>query len=114
MSDTPNNLQEQFKIHADILAKFFSGLSHPIRYRIVATLAQKEMTVNEIVGELGCSQSQISNHLACLKWCGYVNSRQEGRSVYYQVTDKRILDILELAKRVVSDNAEHISSCTRM
>lgn len=101
-------------VQADLLAKFFSGLAHPIRYRLVAALAEKERSVGELVRLLGCPQSQISNHLACLKWCGYVTSRQEGRHVYYQVTDGRILEILRLAQAIVADNAEHIRSCTRM
>lgn len=105
---------EPYKVHADLVAKFFRGLSHPIRYRIVAALATGERTVNELAQTLGCSQSQISNHLACLRWCGYVSSRQERRYVYYQVTDKRILDILKLARSVITENAERISSCTRM
>lgn len=102
------------QVQADLLAKFFSGLAHPIRYRLVAALTEKERSVNELVQLLGCSQSQVSNHLACLKWCGYVTSRQEGKYVYYQVTDGRILEILRLAQSIVADNAEHISSCTRM
>ncbi len=108
-----SNLEEKI-IHANIMAKFFSGLSNPVRYRIVATLANKDMTVNELVNELGYSQSQISNHLACLKWCGYVSSLQEGRYVRYRVTDKRLTTILKLAQEVVVENSEHISSCTRM
>ncbi|MHB1128369.1 MAG: ArsR/SmtB family transcription factor [Bacillota bacterium] len=110
---TPSS-QEPDKLHADLLAKFFSGLSHPVRYRLVAALAEKESSVSELVQLLGCSQSQVSNHLACLKWCGYVTYRQEGKHVYYQVTDKRILEILKLAQSLVADNAEHINSCTRM
>jgi DNA-binding transcriptional ArsR family regulator len=105
---------EIIKTHADIMAKFFSGLSNPVRYRIVEALANKDMTVNEFVSELGYSQSQVSNHLACLKWCGYVGSRQEGRHVHYRVTDKRVATILKLAQEVVADNSEHISSCTKM
>ncbi len=100
--------------HADLMARFFSGLSHHIRYRLVASLTAGERTVNELAENLGCSQSQISNHLACLRWCGYVRSRQEGRYVYYKVTDKRILEILKLAQSVVAENAEQISTCTRM
>lgn len=110
---TPASPEPQ-KLHADLLSKFFSGLAHPVRYRIVAALTEEERSVNELVQLLDCSQSQVSNHLACLKWCGYVTYRQEGKHIYYQVTDKRILEILKLAQSIVADNAEHISSCTRM
>lgn len=75
---------------------------------------EDEKTVTELVNTLGASQSQISNHLACLKWCGYVSSRQEGKFTYYSITDHRIREIIRLAKMVVADNASHISRCTRM
>lgn len=101
-------------LRADIIAKFFSGFSNSVRYRVIEALCDKELTVTELVNLLGCSQSQVSNHLNCLKWCGFVSNRQEGRNIYYHVTDKRINEILMLAKSVVSDNSAQISSCTRM
>ncbi len=101
-------------IQSELYAKFFQGLSNPVRYRIVELLLDGEKSVGELVNTLGASQSQISNHLACLKWCGYVSSRQDGKYVYYQITDKRVSQIMELARQVVADNAAHINSCTRM
>lgn len=59
-------------------------------------------------------QSQISNQLACLKWCGFVTSRQEGKFIYYQITDVRVREIIHLVRQIVADNAEQINSCTRM
>lgn len=110
MQDT----QKQQLLKSEIIAKFFTGFSNPTRYRVVEALANNEMTVSVLVNQLGCSQSQISNHLNCLKWCGFVTSRQEGRHVYYQVTDKRIHEILSLAKLIVSENSAQISTCTKM
>lgn len=85
-----------------------------MRFKIMEELIENEKTVSELVSALNASQSQISNHLACLKWCGYVSSRQEGKYVFYQVTDQRVKSIIDTAKEVVKDNAEHINSCTRM
>ena len=85
-----------------------------MRFKIIEELIENEKTVSELVSALNASQSQISNHLACLKWCGYVSSRQDGKYVFYQVTDQRVKSIIDTAKEVVKDNAEHISSCTRM
>ncbi|MBS4030514.1 MAG: helix-turn-helix transcriptional regulator [Clostridiales bacterium] len=107
-------VKQQQLMKAEIIAKFFSGFSNPVRYRVIEALCEKEMTVNELVSQLECSQSQISNHLNCLRWCGFVSNRQEGRHVYYQVTNHRIHEILILAKSVVSENSAQISSCTRM
>lgn len=106
--------EEQKNIRTNLYAKFFSGLANPMRFRIIEELIENEKTVSELVSALNASQSQISNHLACLRWCGYVSSRQDGKYVFYQVTDQRVKSIIDTAKEVVKDNAEHISSCTRM
>lgn len=98
----------------DLYAKFFHGLSNPTRYAIIEYLLAREYNVGELVDLLKVSQGQVSNQLACLKWCGYVSSRQEGKHVFYRICDERIRTILTLGKQVVSDNAAHINACTRM
>ena len=99
---------------AALYAKFFHGLSHPVRLQILLLLLEGEKNVGELMQLLGLKQAHISNHLACLKWCGFVSSRQEGRNVYYQVTDPRVGQIVQLGAAVVADNAAHIAACTRM
>lgn len=101
-------------IQSELYAKFFSGFANPTRYKIIELLMESEKTVSEIVEALGASQSQISNHLACLKWCGFVSSRQDGRFVYYMITDLRVREIISLTRSIVADNFEQISNCTRM
>lgn len=97
-----------------VFAKFFHGLAHPVRLRIVTLLVDGEKNVGELTRILGLRQAHVSNHLACLKWCGFVTTRQEGRSVYYGVVDPRIREIVALGQGVVRDNAAHIAACTRM
>ncbi|MDA8218128.1 MAG: metalloregulator ArsR/SmtB family transcription factor [Dehalococcoidales bacterium] len=96
---------------ADLDARFFQGLSDPTRVRILEHLVHGEKCVGEIVEELGIPQSSVSTHLGCLRWCGYVSSRKEGRNVYYQMTDGRVLEILRLARAMIADNAQAILSC---
>jgi DNA-binding transcriptional ArsR family regulator len=102
------------EISSEIYAKFFHGLSNPTRFKIVLSLLEKEKNVGDLVEELQVKQSQVSNQLACLKWCGYVDTRQDGKFVYYQIKDERIKQILKLAAEVVGDNAARINDCTRM
>ena len=97
-----------------VTAKFFHGLSDLTRLRIVELLLDGEKNVSELVAALGQPQSQVSNHLACLRWCGYVDSRREGKFVYYRVSDPRVRQLLELARGVIADNAAAILSCTRI
>ena len=97
-----------------VTAKFFHGLSDLTRLRIVEILLDGEQNVSELVGLLGQPQSRVSNHLACLRWCGYVDSRREGKFVYYRVSDPRVRQLLDMARGVIADHAAAILSCTRM
>lgn len=97
-----------------VTAKFFHGLSDLTRLRIVELLLDGEKNVSELMTALGQPQSRVSNHLACLRWCGYVDSRREGKFVYYRVADPRVRQLLELARGVITGNAAAILSCTRI
>lgn len=92
-------------------AHFIHGLSNKTRLTILELLKLKEMTVNEIVEKSKISQSSISQHLACLKGCGLVISRQEGKFVYYQIKNDQILALLQLIDSVVEDTEEDIACC---
>lgn len=98
----------------EILVKFFKGLGDSTRLRIVQTLLEKERNVSELLKLIGAPQSNISNHLACLKWCGYISSRKEGTSIYYQITDERVKKIVALAREIIADHAENLYACTRI
>jgi len=95
----------------DLVARYFRALSDPTRLRILELVQHEELSVGELVERTGAAQPQISNHLACLRWCGFVASRREGRAVLNSVADKRVVQLLELAKALLEDNAEHVASC---
>jgi DNA-binding transcriptional ArsR family regulator len=94
-----------------VIAKFFRGLGDPTRVRILTLLAERERTVGELVIELGSLQGRVSSHLACLRWCGMVESRREGRSAYYRLADQRVRQILDLALGFVDDQGQQIELC---
>ncbi len=98
----------------EVLMKFFKGLGESTRLRIVEALLEKERNVSELLGLIGVPQSNISNHLACLKWCGYITSRKEGTSIFYRITDERVRKIVNLAREIIADNAEQLYTCTRI
>lgn len=96
----------------DLVAKYFRGLGDVTRVRILGLLeAQGEMSVSELVGAVGQAQSKVSNHLACLRWCGFVAAQREGRTVRYRVADQRVAQLLALARALLADNAEHVAAC---
>jgi DNA-binding transcriptional ArsR family regulator len=99
----------------DLVAKYFRGLGDPIRLRILELLqSDGELSVGELVDRLALSQPKVSNHLACLRWCGFIEARREGRTVYNRIADARVATMLELAQSLLGDNAEHVAACCRI
>ncbi|MDP9384488.1 MAG: metalloregulator ArsR/SmtB family transcription factor [Actinomycetota bacterium] len=95
-----------------LLAKYFQVLSDATRLRVLELLRDRgELSVSELVAALGQSQSKVSNHLACLRWCGFVHTRREHPSVLYRVADERVLEVLALGRALLADNVEHVSAC---
>jgi DNA-binding transcriptional ArsR family regulator len=66
-----------------------------------------------LVATTGLSQSNASNHLACLRDCGLVVTAQHGRFVQYQLSDLRIETLMSLADEVLADVARGVYECTR-
>jgi DNA-binding transcriptional ArsR family regulator len=98
----------------ELVAKYLRVLSDPIRLRIVELIADGERSVGALVDELGVAQPKVSNHLACLRWCGFVETRREHRTVYYRLADSRVREIVELARGLLAENAEHVAACRRV
>jgi ArsR family transcriptional regulator, cadmium/lead-responsive transcriptional repressor len=99
---------------SELLAKYFRVLADRSRLRILETLAAgEELSVGELVKRLAISQPSVSNHLACLRWCGFVEARREHRTVYNRIADPRVMRLLELARELVEENDEHVASCRR-
>lgn len=99
----------------DLVAKYFRGLGDPTRLRILELLREEgELSVGELVERLGLAQPKVSNHLACLRWCGFVAARREHRLVYNRIADGRVVEMLDLARAMLEDNAEHVAACCRI
>jgi DNA-binding transcriptional ArsR family regulator len=95
-------------------ARFFRVLSDPIRLAVLRLLLEQERSVGELVSLLGVSQSRVSNHLACLRWCHFVAAERRSRQVVYRIADPRLADVIAAADRLTDDMCEHLSSCTRI
>ena len=98
----------------DLLAKYFRALGDPTRLRVLELLSDGERSVGELVAALGLPQPQVSNHLACLRWCGFVTTRREHRTIHYRLADDRVHEIVTLARALLADNADHVAACTRI
>ena len=102
-------------VEVDIVAKYFRGFGDPLRVRILDLLrAEGELSVGELVRRLGEPQPKVCNHLACLRWCGFVETRREHRTVLNRIADPRVIEMLDLAQALLADNAEHVAACCRI
>lgn len=98
----------------EVQAKLFRGLSDESRLAILESLRGGPQSVARIVKVTGLSQSNTSNHLRCLSDCGLVAAEQEGRFVYYRLSDHRINELLRLADGLLAEIGRRIFACTNV
>jgi ArsR family transcriptional regulator, cadmium/lead-responsive transcriptional repressor len=110
MKPTPFHLPEQ-PLEVDIVAKYFRGFGDPTRLRILEALKDGERSVGQLAELLDAPQPKISAHLACLRWCGFVETRREYRTIHYRIADHRVVRMLELAHSLLENNADHVAAC---
>lgn len=92
----------------------FRGFSDPSRLAIVQHLALGEHRVVDLTQHLGLAQSTVSKHLACLKDCGLVTSRPEGRASMWSLSHREaVMDLLAAAERVLALTGDAVVLCPR-
>ena len=96
-----------------VKARFFRGFSDPSRLKILEALRAGELTVGDIVKQTALSQSNVSNHLSCMRDCGLVAAEQRGKFVAYRLSDPRVDELLTLAEMLLADVARGVYECTR-
>jgi DNA-binding transcriptional ArsR family regulator len=87
-------------------AEFFRALGSPVRIGLLQLLREGEQTVGALQAALGLDSSGTSQHLAALRKQGLVATRRDGTSVYYRVRDPRVIELLELARAVLTARLE--------
>jgi ArsR family transcriptional regulator len=88
----------------DLASRSLKAMSHPLRLKILCTLADQELSVQEIVDAVGTSQSNISQHLAILRDKGIIASRKNANRVFYRVGDSRILKLIDMMRMAFCPN----------
>ncbi|KQH76232.1 hypothetical protein AO501_00980 [Mycobacterium gordonae] len=89
----------------------FHGLSDPTRLAILQRLTEGEARVVDLTGLLGTAQSTVSAHLACLRDCGLVVGRPEGRQVFYSLTRPELMDLLASAETLLAATGNAVALC---
>ncbi|MES3014178.1 MAG: metalloregulator ArsR/SmtB family transcription factor [Pseudomonadota bacterium] len=77
----------------DSVARYFALLSEPTRLRIMHSICQQEKSVNQIVDEIGASQTNVSRHLGLMHRAGVLGRRKDGNQVLYRVTDAAFTEL---------------------
>ncbi|MCW8829235.1 MAG: metalloregulator ArsR/SmtB family transcription factor [Gammaproteobacteria bacterium] len=81
-------------------SRSLKAMSHPLRLKILCTLGDQEVSVQDIVDRVGTSQSNISQHLAILRDKGILSSRKDANRVFYKVVDARTLQLISMMRNV--------------
>lgn len=88
------------------VAKRLRALAEPVRLRILYELRGGELSVGELVERMGCSQPNVSRHLAQLHRARMVTRRQDGKSVRYGIGDDLVFEICDRLCGRVRDEVE--------
>lgn len=95
-----------------VAARLFHGLSDPTRLSILLALLDGERRVSDLVEYVGSSQSNVSNHLACLRECGLVVDRPaERRQVFYSIAHPELRDVLVATQTLLTEAGHDIELC---
>lgn len=109
--DTLHAPPEVRKAWLELTSKLFRGFADPSRLTILTVLQDGERCVSDLIEATGLTQSNVSSHLSCLKDCGLVTSRQEGRFVYYRLADPEVALMLSSADIILSRLADRLAAC---
>ena len=89
----------------------FRGLADPTRLAIVQHLARREHRVVDLTAHLGLAQSTVSGHLSCLRDCGLITARAEGRASVYSLARPELFDLLAAAERLLAATGDAVALC---
>ena len=89
----------------------FRGLADPTRLAILRCLAGGEARVVDLTRRLALAQSTVSGHLACLRDCGLVTARPEGRQMFYSIAQPELTGVLSAAERLLEAAGRQVALC---
>lgn len=87
-----------------VKAEFFKVLAHPARIRILEVLREGERSVGDLVPEVGIESSHLSQQLGIMRRANLVQSRKEGSTVIYSVSNAQLFDLLDVARSIITSS----------
>jgi len=89
----------------------FRSLADLARLALVQRLAEGEARVVDLTRALGLAQSTVSKHLACLRGCGLVDYRVQGRQSFYTLARPELINLLRSAELVLAETGAAVALC---
>lgn len=83
------------------MAEIYKIMSNAKRLEILNLIADREVTVNELTKTLGTRKSNTSQHLAYLRYTGFVTTRRQGKNIFYKISDPRIVEPCKIYKELL-------------
>ena len=99
------------EIDLDLKVKFLRAFGDKTRVKILECIKYEEKTVSQIVESIEGNQSNISQHLACLRGCGIIAGRSEGKYVYYGLRNQQIKELLDTFDNVFKQIEDNVACC---
>ncbi|MGQ0826732.1 MAG: ArsR/SmtB family transcription factor [Actinomycetota bacterium] len=111
MTRSATDVSLDVRSDVELAAKLFRGFGEPLRLAILRELAGGEVRVTDLVARVGGSQANVSGHLACLKDCGLVSARPEGRQVFYAIAQPEVVAMLRAAEALLAKAGDRVQLC---
>ncbi|MCH8067976.1 MAG: winged helix-turn-helix transcriptional regulator [Candidatus Marinimicrobia bacterium] len=97
--------QRLYEMHANVCA----ALGNAKRIQIIDLLQAGEKTAGTLVNEMGISKANLSQHLQVMKSKGLLLSRREGVSIFYRISNPKIVAACQLMRAVLLEQLEDMS-----
>ena len=98
--DNLSTMEQQVQKDVETASRSLKAMSHPLRLMILCKLGEDEFSVQDIVDNVGTSQSNISQHLAILRDKGILSARKDANKVFYKVSDFKTLKLIDMMREV--------------
>lgn len=101
-------MKQQSEENKKLLNKIFEmqceickAIGHPLRLAIVDRLSDRETSASDFISELEISKANLSKHMTLLAHSGIIESRREGRQIYYRLTDPEIHKACAIMRSII-------------
>jgi len=108
------NLMNITELPYEKLSRIFRAINSPARLRILVAIGNGEACVCHLEEILGYRQSYISQHLMALRSTGVLETRRDGRYIFYRLRDKRMLKLILDAGAIAGIPKDNIGPMSKL